>query len=133
MGIFTTEKKLYINPETKKAEWITTKRGLLDRESRTPTYDKLKPQIKKIQQEERKKKWEKRQKTYNSVAKTVNNALDLIEGSNTTKKQSKPVHKAKNKYVVKNGVAYPVYRPKKINQNKKKKKTKDPFDFEIKW
>jgi len=132
--MFEREEKLYIDPKTKKARWITTKQGL-KKDSRTPVYDKLKPQIKAKQKKVAKANRDKWIKRYKKAGKTVNKALDWIEGTPTPKKQKLSTQKPRKKqYIVRNGVAYPIYKPKIHKTNKKKpKKTKDPFDFEIKW
>ena len=135
--MFEKEEKLYVDPDTGETRWITTKKGIIrERPSRTPAYDKLKPQIKAKQRAISKKKWEQRKKTFNKTAKTVNNALDWLEGTGKYGKKKTsytPRKTPKKQYVVKGGVAYPVYKPRKPRTKPKKKKQNDPFDFNIKW
>lgn len=132
MGILTREEKM--DMETGKFE--VTKKGLF-KGSRTPAYDKLKPQIKAKQQLINKAKWNKRAKTAKRTVKTINKALDWLEGKPPVK-QRKRSHKPKTKFIIKNGMAYPVYTHPRPKQGKKqikipvkKKLTYDAFDFKL--
>ena len=128
------EEKLYINPKTGKTEWVVVKKGLFNKPSKTPAYDSMRQQIKEKQSAVQKQKWDNRKKTYKKWAKRANTALDWIEGTNTSKKKKSPTRTHQKQYIVKNGVAYPVYRQKtRKTQVKKKNNVNDPFDLRIHW
>jgi len=98
---------------------------------------KFDKETKAKKQELNKKKWTQRKKTYNKWTKRTNAVLDWIEGpppKKTHKTQNKP---QQTRYVIQNGVAYPIARTRSQSHKKpvkkKKKKAKDPFDFNIKW
>lgn len=134
MGLLTKEEKLYIDPETGKSKWVTTKKGLIrERKSRTPSYDSLRSQMKAKQKGISKKKWDKRKKTAIRVSKGINRALDWVEGK-PPKKQTQHTTPRKKKYIVRDGMAYPVYQQKKKKTPKKpSKKSTNPFDIKIHW
>jgi hypothetical protein len=134
--MFEKKEKMYIDPKTGKAEWITIKKGLFkEKKSRTPVYDSLKPQIKAKQKAESKAKWDRRVKAYNNLANKTNKALDWLEGRNTIQTRKNMPRPPKKRYIIRNGVAYPVYKTKKRTTTKKKtrKQYDDPFDFKIRW
>jgi hypothetical protein len=113
-----------------------TNKKIINKESLAETCKRFDKETKAKKQELSKKKWEQRKKTYNKWSKRVNAVLDWIEGTppkKTYRNQNKPRQK---QYVIGNGIAYPIARSKPKTHKKpvkKKKQTKDPFDFEIKW
>lgn len=135
MGIFTKEKHVkYRDKEGKPLEKPVVTTNYKQKKSKDADYEKLQLKVKayeKAKAKENRDKWNKR---YKKTAKTVNNALDWLEGSQSTNKPKSTQKPRKKQYVVKNGVAYPVYKPiTKQSSKKKAKKSKDPFDFEIRW
>ena len=133
--MFEKEEKMYINPKTGKAEWITIKKGVFDKPSKTPVYDSLKAQMKSKQVKEQAKKWEGRKKSYKKWAGRANRALDWLEGTNTPKKKKSPTRTHQKQYIIKNGIAYPVHQQtrRKSSVKKPKKRQNDPFDLKIHW
>jgi len=141
MGIFTKEEKLYINPKTGKPEWVTTKKGIIKARKPTGTLTKAVKEHERKQKELKrsvsKQKWAKRKKTCKRTAVSINKALDWIEGK-PPKKQKQHVKPRKKQYVIRNGMAYPVYKQKQgkstpKTSKKPTKKSNDLFDMKIHW
>ena len=133
--MFEKKEKIYIDPKTGKASWITTKQGLI-KDSRTPVYDKFKPQIRAKQNVINKQRWVQRKKTYNKVASGVDSALDWLEGTSKTKTAQSMPKPVKKQYIIKAGVAYPVYKhpvqkPIKHKHPVKKKTSYNAWDFKL--
>lgn len=158
MGLFTKEKKY----NWKEGKFETTKKGV-KLPFKGPEEGTLEAEVKKFEKQQREKKRKKRKKQYKSIANKINKTLDMIEGKPTKKRKTTKRRKPqKQRYVVKGGKAYPVYRPrtktgsKRVSakprktydpfggldydlfgspkkKSKKKKKKKDPFDLKINW
>ena len=114
--MFERKERLYVDPKTGKASWITTKEGLIkprkSKGSFSQAVDRELKKQKQIKKQASRKKWAKRKKTYKKVAKDVNAVLDWVEGK-PPKKKKKKHNTRKKRYYVKNGVAYPVYNKKR--------------------
>ena len=121
MGIFTKEEKY--NKETGKFE--TTKKGLFKERKQSLTKQLQKQYYEKHPKERPSYKRSEKMKQY---AKTGNKILDTVFGPPPNKKKatSKTKNTGKKNYYVKNGIAYPIARPKTEKKSKKNQQY-DPF------
>lgn len=110
--------------------------------------------VKEFEKKQKTKKWVKHKKQITKTTSNINRVLDFIEGKPSKTQTIVPNKKQqKRSYIIRDGVAYPVYRSHKktqtvqgsakprrgydvfgspVSKNKKKKK-KDPFDLRINW
>lgn len=105
MGLFTKEEKY----NWKEGKFETTKKGV-KLPFKGPEEGTLEAEAKKFERQRKKKKTKKRKNQYQTISKNINKALDWVEGKPAPKKHKTRKKPQRKRYVVKNGVAYPVYR-----------------------
>lgn len=128
MGIFTKEEKY----NSKTGKWETTKKGV-KLPFTGPEKGTLEYEAKKFERKQKKKTTKKRKKKYKNIAKKIDKTLDWIEGKPPKKTKTRKTRKKpqKQRYTIKNGVAYPVYTKRKKKPSTPRKPTvkRKSFDY----